>query len=149
MDESGLFGPTVIVNVIYMNSRYVDHLCSQRYPSARVTAATVAGFYFYATYYTGTNHTEPGSMADFRHFLEVAYTDYALIIICMRREEAWPVTYDLYDAFVDEDCKEYFESQGLSAGRIFPYISSRLSPNAALVCVDRPLHAVERLVAVH
>lgn len=45
--------------------RFSHHACN-RYPNARVTAATVAGFYFYATYYSGPNHTEAGSMADFR-----------------------------------------------------------------------------------
>ena len=73
--------------------------------------ATVAGFYFYATYYDGPDHTNPGGMADFR-------------------ESAWPTTYALYDAFVDESCREAFEQKGLSpsacmlANNSFPYIES-------------------------
>ena len=41
---------------VWMNVDYI----AQRYPSARVTAATVAGHYFYATFYDGVNHTNPG-----------------------------------------------------------------------------------------
>jgi hypothetical protein len=47
---------------VWMN---VDWL-QQRYPLARVTAVTIAGFYFFATYYEGTNHTSPSGMGDFR-----------------------------------------------------------------------------------
>lgn len=88
----------------------VDYI-AKRYPKARVTAATIAGHYFYATYYEGTNHTSAGGMADFR-------------------ESAWPVTYALYQAYVDEDCKAAYEAQGLSAGACMlsnhsqPYIES-------------------------
>jgi len=67
---------------VWMNVDYI----AKRYPKARVTAATVAGHYFYATYYEGVNHTDPGGMADFR-------------------ESAFKKTYELYDAFVDESCK--------------------------------------------
>jgi hypothetical protein len=75
------------------------------------SGATIAGMYFYATYYEGENHTDPGGMADFR-------------------ESAWPTTYELYDAFVDEDCKAAQETAGQSAGNCmvlnvsYPYIDS-------------------------
>ena len=88
----------------------VDYV-AQRYPNARVTAATIAGFYFYATYYDGVNHTTPSGMADFR-------------------EAAWPATYDLYQAYVDEDCRAAMEAAGQSPGGCllsnvsFPYIQS-------------------------
>ena len=67
--------------------------------------------YFYATYYEGENHTDSGSMADFR-------------------EAAWPATYELYDAVVDRDCKEAMEAMGESPGGCmilnvsYPYIQS-------------------------
>lgn len=96
-----LFGVSAGGIGVWMN---VDYL-AKRYPNARVTAATVAGFYFYATYYTGPNATDPGGMADFR-------------------EAAFPETYDLYQAFVDEDCKSDFESKGEHPG---PCILSNIS----------------------
>jgi hypothetical protein len=74
----------------------IDDL-ARRYPSARITAATIAGHYFYANYYTGTNHTNPGTMGDFE-------------------ESALPNTYLLYDAYVDETCKLAYEARGESAG---------------------------------
>lgn len=78
---------------VWMNVDYV----ADRYPKARVTASTIAGHYFYATYYTGPDHTDPGTMADFR-------------------QEAWPTTYKLYNAFVDEDCRKAQEAKGQSPG---------------------------------
>mmetsp|Transcript_12734 Transcript_12734/g.21161 ORF Transcript_12734/g.21161 Transcript_12734/m.21161 type:complete len:390 (+) Transcript_12734:39-1208(+) len=92
---------------VWMNVDYI----ADRYPKARVTAASIAGHYFYATYYTGENATQPGGMADFR-------------------ESAWPTTYALYDAYVDETCKSAFEAQSLSpsycmlSNNSFPYIAS-------------------------
>lgn len=92
---------------VWMNLDYL----AQRYPDARVTGVTIAGHYFYATYYDGTNHTNPGGMGDFR-------------------ESALPATYDLYDAFVDETCKQAYEAKGQSPGACllsnnsFPYIES-------------------------
>jgi hypothetical protein len=92
---------------VWMNVDYV----AQRYPSARVTAATVAGHYFYATYYNGVNHTNPGGMGDFR-------------------ESAWPTTYALYDAYVDQSCKSYYEERNLSPSACmlsnysYPFIES-------------------------
>lgn len=92
---------------VWMNLDYLAH----RYPKARVTGLTIAGHYFYATYYNGTDHTDPGGMADFR-------------------ESAFPSTYALYDAFVDVSCKKAHERQGLSpsacmlSNNSFPYIES-------------------------
>ena len=92
---------------VWMNLDYL----AQRYPNARVTGVTIAGHYFYATYYDGPDHTNPGGMADFR-------------------ESAWPTTYALYDAYVDQSCKEDFESRGLSpsacmlSNNSFPHIES-------------------------
>jgi O-palmitoleoyl-L-serine hydrolase len=92
---------------VWMNVDYIKN----RYPKAHVTAATIAGHYFYASYYEGENHTESGGMADFR-------------------ESAWPTTYALYDAYVDESCKEAFEAASMSpaacmlSNNSFPYIES-------------------------
>lgn len=92
---------------VWMNLDYLAH----RYPKARVTGLTIAGHYFYATYYNGSDHTNPGGMADFR-------------------ESAWPTTYALYDAYVDQSCKAAYEHQGLSpsacmlSNNSFPYIQS-------------------------
>lgn len=76
---------------VWMNVDFI----AQRYPSAKVTAFTVAGHYFYANYYTGENATSSSGMADFT-------------------EEGIEKAYNLYDAFVDESCKVFFEEQGLS-----------------------------------
>lgn len=78
---------------VWMNVDYV----AKRYPSAKVTAMTVAGHYFYATYYEGINKTSSSGMSDFR-------------------KEAWDRTYHLYDAYVDEDCKKYHENMNESPG---------------------------------
>lgn len=72
---------------VWMNVDYI----AKRYPRTRVTAATIAGFYFFATYYNGENATSPGSMADFR-------------------ESGIEKAYELYDAYVDLSCKEHYES---------------------------------------
>jgi hypothetical protein len=61
----------------------VDFL-AERYPAARVVAAPVAGFYFYAYPYTGINHTS-SDLADFR-------------------PAAWPITVALWQAFYDQSC---------------------------------------------
>ncbi len=92
---------------VWMN---VDYL-AKRYPKAKVTAMTIAGHYFYATYYTGVNATAQSGMGDFR-------------------ESAFPTTYKLYDAYVDETCKLAYERKGQSPGACllsnnsFPYIES-------------------------
>lgn len=68
--------------------KYLIIFCSQRqlfiyytfhnfYERIYFNVFMTAGYYFYATYYDGTNHTDPGGMADFR-------------------ESAWSTTYDLY-----------------------------------------------------
>lgn len=61
----------------------VDFL-AQRVPAARTVAVPIAGFYAYAFPYTGPNHTASG-LANFQ-------------------PGAWPGTYALWDAFVDESC---------------------------------------------
>ena len=90
---------------VWMNVDYIQ----ERYPNARVTAATIAGYYFYATYYDGVNHTDPGGMADFR-------------------ESGIKSAYKLYDAYVDESCKKALEDKKLDpsacmlSNNSFPYI---------------------------
>lgn len=92
---------------VWMNVDYI----AKRYPKARVTALTVAGHYFYATYYNGPNYTNPGSMADFR-------------------EAAFDNSFNLYKAFVDEDCEAAYVAKGKSPGACmlsnnsFPFISA-------------------------
>lgn len=87
----------------------VDYI-AKRFPKARVTAATIAGFYFDATFYEGTNHTI-NSLADFRR-------------------DAWPATYELYSAYVDESCKTAMEAAGVHPGACmlsnnsYPYIEA-------------------------
>ena len=83
----------------------VDWL-AQRYNSARVVAAPIAGFYFFAYPYDGPGHTS-SSLADFR-------------------KEAWPAHYELWDSFVDEDCKAALGEPGycILANNSFPFVSS-------------------------
>ena len=90
---------------------HVDDL-QKRYPKAKVTAATIAGYYFYADFYMGTNHTNfvPGEgMGDFR-------------------EEGIQSAYQLYEAFVDEDCRmakgDKAAYQCMLANNSFPYITA-------------------------
>lgn len=92
----------------WMNVDYIQ----SRYPQARVTAMTVAGFYFYATYYTGANHTDGNALADFR-------------------EAGIERMYGLYDAYVDQSCKVAMEKSALLsaypcmlANYSYPYVSS-------------------------
>lgn len=102
-----LFGYSAGGIGVWMNIDYLKN----RYPNAHVSAATIAGHYFYATYYEGINHTESGTMADFR-------------------EAAWPTTYSLYQAYVDETCKSSMEQQLRSPGECmlsnisYPFIES-------------------------
>jgi len=92
---------------VWMNVDYIK----QRYPNARVTAATIAGYYFFASYYDGVNHTEPGGMADFR-------------------ESGIKAAYKLYNAYVDESCKAAYEAKNadpaacMLSNNSFPYIDS-------------------------
>jgi ribosome maturation protein SDO1 len=92
---------------VWMNIDFI----ANRYPNTRVTAATIAGFYFYETYYNGTNHTNPGGMADFR-------------------KDGIENAYKLYNAYVDETCKIEYESYNLDpaacmlSNNSFPFIES-------------------------
>ena len=73
---------------------------ADRYPHAQVRGLSIGGFYFYANFYAGPDaRTWSGTstMADFR-------------------EAAWPRTYALYDAYVNEACKAHYVSRGQSAG---------------------------------
>lgn len=84
----------------------VDYLAG-RARGARVVAAPVAGFYFFAYPYTGPNHTS-STLADFT-------------------PAAWPATYALWAAFVDEDCAAGLRSTPwacLLSNYSFPYVSS-------------------------
>ena len=80
---------------------------AKRYPQARVTGVSIAGLYFYASYYTGPHAIGPSSMADFR-------------------EEAFPTTYALYNAHVDEDCAKALPdpSACMLLNNSLPYIDS-------------------------
>ena len=92
----------------YMNIDYIK----DRYPNARVTAATIAGYYFYATYYEGTNHTNPeDNIADFS-------TDGMVNL------------YELYQSYVDESCAKAMQSSSMHpsacmmANYSLPYLKS-------------------------
>jgi ribosome maturation protein SDO1 len=96
---------------------------AQRYPHAKVTGISVAGMYFYATYYEGPDHTNPGSMADFR-------------------EGAWPNTFALYDAYVDEDCASAMSnSSSSSTSSSSPYPCMLL--NNSLPYIDSDVFVVQ------
>eukprot|EP00605_Chrysophyceae_sp_TOSAG23-4_P002507 GSChrysophyteH1.ASY1.ANO1.2770.1 assembled CDS len=91
---------------VWMNVDYI----AERYPRARVTGLSIAGFYYFSTFYTGPGARqwdEQGTMADFR-------------------ESAWPATYKLYDAFVDTDCAQREASAPgcMVANVSFPYIQT-------------------------
>jgi len=88
---------------VWMNVYYLQ----MRFPNARIVAAPIAGFYFYAYPYQGINHTS-SSLADFR-------------------PAAWPVTYALWNAYVDEDCAKDLASTPwacMLSNNSFPYITS-------------------------
>ena len=97
---------------VWMNVDYI----AQRYPNAKVTGLSIAGFYFYATFYTGPGARtwdKNGTMADFR-------------------KEAWPRTFDLYSAHVNKKCEAYYNEQGpgynggpcMQANQSFPFVQS-------------------------
>jgi hypothetical protein len=93
---------------MWMNVDYIR----QRYPLAKVTGVSIAGYYFYATYYDGPDATAPGGMADFR-------------------ESAWPATYELYQAYVNKDCEKangggYGAPSCMIANVSHPYVKSRV-----------------------
>jgi len=86
----------------------LDYL-AQRYKRARVVGAPIAGFYFYAHPYTGTGHTS-SDLADFR-------------------EEAWPSHYQVWQSFVDADCKAGMPKTPwacILSNNSYPYISSEV-----------------------
>ena len=89
----------------YMNVDYIR----TRYPKAHVTAATIAGFYWFATYYEGTNHTDPqDQIADFRI-------------------DGIANMYNLYEAHVDESCREALAPSDFAcmmANYSLPYIEA-------------------------
>eukprot|EP00929_Paragymnodinium_shiwhaense_P119388 TRINITY_DN91284_c0_g1_i1.p1 TRINITY_DN91284_c0_g1~~TRINITY_DN91284_c0_g1_i1.p1 ORF type:complete len:391 (-),score=33.35 TRINITY_DN91284_c0_g1_i1:512-1684(-) len=81
---------------------------AERYPNARVVGAPIAGYYFFAHFYTG-----PGSRAPPGESLT---TDF--------REQAWPAHFKLWDAFVDQSCAAAIEPwRCILANNSFPYIS--------------------------
>ena len=78
---------------------------AERYPRARVVAAPIAGFYFFAYPYDGPQHTSSG-LVDFR-------------------EAAWPSHYNLWGSFVDKSCAAAIEPwRCVLANNSFPYIQS-------------------------
>jgi hypothetical protein len=84
----------------------VDYTAT-RFPAARTVAAPVAGFYFYATFYTGINHTT-SYLADFR-------------------PAAWPQHLALWQSYVNEDCAAALSATPwacLLANYSFPYVKS-------------------------
>ena len=92
----------------YMNIDYIK----DRYPNARVTAATIAGYYFYATYYEGTNHTNPeDNIADFT-------------------ADGMVNLYELHQSYVDESCAKAMKSSNIHpsacmmANYSLPYLKS-------------------------
>jgi len=90
----------------WMHADYIQ----ERYPSAKVTLLSICGFYFYATFYEGANHTLATNMSDFR-------------------ESGIENIYNLYNAFVDESCKDAYENAGqnpsacMLANNSYPYVS--------------------------
>ena len=84
----------------------VDYL-AVRFPQARTTVATIAGFYYYAYPYVGVNHTS-SDLADFT-------------------PGAFPKTYALWQSFVDEGCAAALASTPwacMLSNYSFPYITS-------------------------
>ena len=84
----------------------VDYVAA-RYPQARVVAAPIAGFYFFADPYTGPGHTSSG-LADFR-------------------EPAWPSHYALWQSFVDADCQAGLRDapwRCILANYTFPFVAA-------------------------
>lgn len=79
---------------------------AEQYPAARVVGAPIAGFYFYASPYTGPQHTTSGHLVDFR-------------------EAAWPSHFELWNSTVDADCAAAIEPwRCLLANNSFPYVRS-------------------------
>ena len=99
----------------FINIDYV----SRRYPNARVTIATVAGFYFYEEYYTGRNAATP-PCSGFSNFLE----------------PGWENMYTLYDAYVTESCKAYMLENDLP-------VSGCMIANISLPFVESDVYAIQ------
>ena len=88
---------------LWMNIDWI----AQRYPQARVTGASIAGLYFWATFYEAADATEP-FLADFR-------------------EAGVENMYSLYNAFVDQDCAKSLSSTSYACMFLnysLPYINS-------------------------
>jgi hypothetical protein len=88
---------------VWLNVGYL----ATRYPSARVTAVPIAGFYYYAYPYQGINHTS-STLADFQ-------------------PDAWPGHYALWSSYVDRNCLNGLSTAPwacMLANYSFPYIST-------------------------
>eukprot|EP00047_Mylnosiga_fluctuans_P006060 m.244557 g.244557 ORF g.244557 m.244557 type:complete len:366 (+) comp14468_c0_seq1:99-1196(+) len=84
---------------------HVDAL-ADRFPSAHVAGAPIAGFYFYAWPYTGPNHTQ-SVLVDFR-------------------AANWPRLVALWNSTADESCVRAIGAAAcMLANYSFPYIASR------------------------
>ena len=83
----------------------VDFLAAQ-FPNARVHAVPIAGFYFFASPYTGPHHTS-SVLVDFR-------------------EDAWPSHYELWGSYVNEDCARSLKepSHCVLSNYSFPYVKT-------------------------
>ena len=83
----------------------VDFL-ADAYPRARVVAAPIAGFYFFAYPYTGPGHTS-SELADFR-------------------KSAWPSHYSLWQSFVDVTCSKHLPEPAycILANYTLPFVES-------------------------
>ena len=83
----------------------VDFLAAQ-FPKAKVYAVPIAGFYFFASPYTGPHHTS-SVLVDFR-------------------ENAWPSHYELWGSYVDQKCKDNLKepSHCVLSNYSFPYIET-------------------------
>lgn len=79
---------------------------SERYVNARVVAAPIAGFYFFAYPYNGPGHTG-NRLTDFS-------------------KSAWPSHYTLWQSFVDETCANALNEPGycILANYSFPFVKS-------------------------
>ena len=82
-----------------------DFLAVQ-FPKARVHAVPIAGFYFFASPYTGPHHTS-SVLVDFR-------------------EDAWPSHYELWGSYVNEDCARNLKepSHCVLSNYSFPYVKT-------------------------
>ena len=80
---------------------------TETFPKARVVGAPVAGFYFYAYPYTGTNHTTS--------------------VLAPFEPQYWPDHVKLWDSYVDESCAAAHPSNPsfcMLANNSYPWIST-------------------------